>query len=98
MAGTDLYLTIISQAYDEAPPPPPPLSDPAQIPGIRPIVEQMNKTMPYQTEIDRSGVTEETIDITMRDGTTLTSNLYKPTVKPPSPGPLAVLFHGGGLL
>ena len=74
------------------------MSDPAQITAMRPAMEQMQLGMPYQTMVDRSGVSEDTIDIPFRDGTSLPAALYKPSVQPASPGPLVVLYHGGGFM
>ena len=59
-------------------------------------MKKMSLSAPYQ-QIDRTGVTEETISIPARDGYQIPSVLYKPTSSS-EPGPLAVLFHGGGFM
>ncbi|KXT16038.1 hypothetical protein AC579_7099 [Pseudocercospora musae] len=72
----------------------PPMSDPAQIAAMRPAMEKMQLGMPYQTTVDRTSVSEDTVDISFRDGTSLPAAFYKPSVQPASTGPLVALYHG----
>lgn len=60
-------------------------------------MKQMQLKAPYQ-QIDRTGVTEEQIYIPARDGYQIPAVLYKPASSSAGPGPLAVLFHGGGFM
>jgi acetyl esterase/lipase len=61
----------------------------------RTIMRAITPSLPYQTQVDRTGVHEARIDIPSRDGTSLPAILYRPA-SPTSPGPLVVLYHGGG--
>lgn len=45
---------------------------------------------------DMSGIKQEAVEISFRDGTSLPALLCKPSEPSPSSGPLAVIFHGGG--
>ena len=47
-------------------------------------------------KVDLTGVKKTTIQIPMRDGTSIDALLYQPENSPAKPGPLSLWIHGGG--
>ena len=79
------------------PGPPPSLGDAPDVPMLRASVAEMIAQAVASGAVkhpDMTGLSKEDIQIPTRDGASIRATLIKPTSGPP--GPLAVLYHGGG--